>query len=161
MVPIYNLWVFIAMIITGAATVATGGTLIASFLGTSYIVGAIIMALLNMCIAIFGADIIRKTSTAMTFGIIAMMIVLVIITLATKSKDLVSVMSSGWTPPVGSRSLGSGAWRIFVLTCSSCSWALGLGAVAQHMQSKKSCIAGGASAGLLGAFAFLLMFILA
>ena len=160
MVPIYNLWVFIAMIITGAATVATGGTLIASFLGTSYIVGAIIMALLNMCIAIFGADIIRKTSTAMTFGIIAMMIVLVIITLATKSKDLVSVMSSGWTPPVGSRSLGSGAWRIFVLTCSSCSWALGLGAVAQHMQSKKSCIAGGASAGLLGAFAFLLMFII-
>ena len=160
MVPIYNLWVFIAMIITGAATVATGGTLISSFLGTNYIVGAIIMALLNMCIAIFGADMIRKTSTGMTFGIIGMMILLVIITLATKSKDLFSVLGSDWYPPVGGRSLGNGAWRIFVLTCSSCSWALGLGAVAQKMTTKKACIAGGASAGILGAFAFLLMFII-
>ena len=42
---------------TGATTVATGGTLIASFLGVDYIIGAIIMALLNMCIAVFGVEI--------------------------------------------------------------------------------------------------------
>ncbi len=160
MVPIYNLWVFIAMIITGATTVATGGTLIASFLGVDYIIGAIIMALLNMCIAMFGTDMIRKSSTAMTFGIIAMMVVLVVITIAKKGNDLVSFFSSDWYPPSGGRSFGNGAWRVFVLCCSSCSWALGLGAVAQKMQTKKACAAGGLSAGILGAFAFFLMYVI-
>lgn len=160
MVPIYNLWVFVAMIITGATTVATGGTLIASFLGVDYIIGAIIMALLNMCIAVFGVEMIRKSSTYMTFGIIAMMVVLVVITVATKGRELVEFLGSDWYPPTGGRSWGNGAWRVFVLTCSSCSWALGLGAVAQKMQTKKACAAGGLSAGILGAFAFFLMYII-
>ena len=160
MVPIYNLWIFIAMIITGAATVATGGTLISSFLGVPYIVGAIIMAAMNLVLAIFGADMIRKSSTTMTFAIIGLTLLLVVITLATKSKELVEVLSSGWYPPAGGRSFGNGAWRIFVLCCSSCSWALGLGAVAQKMQTKKACVAGGVFAGILGASVFLLMFII-
>lgn len=160
MVPLYNLWVFIAMIITGAATVATGGTLISSFLGVPYIWGAVIMAALNLVLAIFGADMIRKSSTIMTIAIITMTILLVIITLATKGPELGKILSSSWYPPKGGRSFGSGAWRIFVLTCSSCSWALGLGAVAQKMQTKKACYTGGFSAGILGAAVFFLMFII-
>lgn len=159
MVPLYNLWVFFAMILTGASTVAIGGELVASFLNVSYIGGAIMLAVLIMCISIFGAEMVRKSSTVMTFGMIGMMVLLVIITIAKKGSDVSAVLSSGWYPPSGGRTLGSGAWRIFVLTCSSSSWALGLGAVAQKMQTKKSCIAGGVSAGVLGAFAFFLMFI--
>ena len=159
MVPLYNLWVFFAMILTGASTLAVGGTLISNMLGISYLGGAVILGVLIMCIAIFGAEMVRKSSTAMTFGMIAMMILLVIITLVKKGGDLSAVLSSNWYPPVGGRSLGNGAWRIFVLTCSSSSWALGLGAVAQKMQTKKACVAGGISAGVLGAFAYLLMFI--
>ena len=100
------------MIITGATTVATGGTLIASFLGVDYIIGAIIMALLNMCIAVFGVEMIRKSSTYMTFGIIAMMVVLVVITVATKGRELVEFLGSDWYPPTGGRSWGNGAWRV-------------------------------------------------
>ena len=96
----------------------------------------------------------------MTFGIIAMMVVLVVITVATKGRELVEFLGSDWYPPTGGRSWGNGAWRVFVLTCSSCSWALGLGAVAQKMQTKKACAAGGLSAGILGAFAFFLMYII-
>lgn len=159
MVPLYDLWVFFAMVLTAASTISIGGELIASFAGVGYIAGEIILAIIIMCISIFGAEIVRKTSTVMTFAMILMMILLVIITLWKKGDDLAAVLSADWYPPVGGRSLANGGWRIFVLTCSSCSWALGLGAVAQKMTTKKSCLVGGLSAGLLGAFAFFLMFL--
>ncbi len=160
LVPFYDLWVSFAMIITGAATVATGGSLIASFLGIPYLAGTIIMAMLALVIATFGADIVRKSSTVMTFGMIGMMALLVIITLVTRGSQLAQTISSSWYPPYEGRSFGNGAWRVFVLCCSSCSWALGLGAVAQKMQSKKASFAGAASAGVCGAFAFFLMWLI-
>lgn len=95
----------------------------------------------------------------MTFGMIGMMALLVIITLVTRGSQLAQTISSSWYPPYEGRSFGNGAWRVFVLCCSSCSWALGLGAVAQKCRVKAS-FAGAASAGVCGAFAFFLMWLI-
>lgn len=157
MVPLYDLWILLAMVLTAASTIATGGMLIANFLNSSYIVGAIIMAALVTVVAIFGADIVRKASTAMMFGLIGLMLLLLIITVVMKGGALVQYLSSGWEP-ADCPPLREGFWRIFVLTCASSSWALGVGGLAQKLKTKKDCVAGALTAGVSGALAFLLMF---
>jgi len=84
MVPLYDLWILLAMVLTAASTIATGGMLIASFLGSAYVVGAVVMAALVTVVAIFGADIVRKASTVMMFGLIGLMILLLVITFVHK-----------------------------------------------------------------------------
>lgn len=157
MVPLYDLWILLAMVLTAASTIATGGKLIASFLGSAYVVGAVVMAALVTVVAIFGADIVRKASTVMMFGLIGLIILLLVITFVHKGGALLRYLSSGWEPEA-CPPLAEGFWRIFILTCGSSSWALGVGSLAQKLKTKKDCVAGAFTAGISGALAFLLMF---
>ena len=115
------------------------------------------MAALVTVVAIFGADIVRKASTVMMFGLIGLMILLLVITFVHKGGALLRYLSSGWEPEA-CPPLAEGFWRIFILTCGSSSWALGVGSLAQKLKTKKDCVAGAFTAGISGALAFLLMF---
>lgn len=159
MVPLYDLWVFFAMVITGAATVATGGTLVASFLGVSYALGIVIMTALILVIGVLGAEVVRKASTGMMFAMVGMMLLLLVITLARKGDMIAQNFAINWQPD-NVLPLGRGFWRVFVLCCSSSSWALGLGGLAQKMTTKKSTLAGSCSAGIMGGLAYFLMFLI-
>lgn len=157
--PVYELWLLLAMVLTGAATVATGGALIAGFLNTSYLVGALIMAGLNIVIAVFGAEMVRKAGTGMMFAMIGLTLLFMILVVVFHGDALMANFRNKWNPET-ILPMGRGAWRVFVLCCSASSWALGLGAIAQKMTySKKACAVGGWSCGILGSLAFLFMFI--
>ena len=56
------------------------------------------MAALVTVVAIFGADIVRKASTVMMFGLIGLMILLLVITFVHKGGALLRYLSSGWEP---------------------------------------------------------------
>lgn len=159
LMPIYEIWVLLAMIITGASVVATGGILISDLFHIPYVLGAVIMAVCNIVIAVFGADMVRKTSTGMMFAMIGMMFLIMILVAASHGEMLVHNLTTGWTPE-NVQPFGKGIWRIFTLSASASSWALGLGAMAQKLCSRKSTLIGGISAGVGGAFAFFLMFLI-
>lgn len=153
--PVYELWQLISMVITSAIVIATGSLIIAQYLKVSILTGAIILGAVNVVIAIFGANIIRKTSTLMSILIIFLLCVLVVIVMGNNGAAFINLIKINWKP-AEANSFGVGIWRIFTLACAGSVWSLGLGAVAQKMITKKHSFAAAISAGAGGALIFLL-----
>lgn len=153
--PIYEIWQFLSMLLTGAVVIATGGELMALLLNVPFLAGAAILAAIIVVLATFGAGIIRKSSTIMTALIIVIILVLVIIVMVNKGDSFTELVKSNWVPE-DAPSFGNGIWRIFTLACAGSVWSLGLGAVAQKMATKKHSVAAAISAGIGGGLIFLL-----
>lgn len=60
--------------------------------------------------------------------------------------DVRLMIRDNWVPE-SSRGMAVGIWRMFTLTCASSAWAIGIGAVAQKMTSRRHVVAAALTAG--------------
>lgn len=155
LMPIYELWQLIAMVLTGAVVVASGSTMLTQLLGLPTLISAVIMSVVIILVAIFGAAVVRASSTVMTILILALLLVLLIIVMSIRGDHIAELFRIGWKPDNDNTFLG-GLLRLFMLACAGSVWSLGLGSVAQKIKTKKHCFAAAASAGVGGALLFVL-----
>jgi uncharacterized membrane protein YkvI len=152
--PIYELWLIMSMILTGASCLSAGGSIISQLTGWSVLAGAIIMALINLLVALRGTEFLKKYATLLMAIMIVLFITLVCLALYLRGDNLVYLVSTGWTPDT-SPGLAVGMWRVFMLACSTSIWSLGLGIVAQKMVTRGQTFAAALLSGLGGAMVFI------
>ena len=139
--PLLEVFLILAMIVGGSSVIAMGGTFFNSLFGMPVFAVALLMALVSSLLVLWGANLVRKSSTFMTIVLVAGFFLLVIFAAKTKAQRLSSIIA-GWEVPQSVTFL-SGVGPALSLGLSHASNALTLSSVSQNIRTKKdACMVG-------------------
>lgn len=139
--PLLEVFLILAMIVGGSSVIAMGGTFFNSLFGMPVFIGAVLMAVISSLLVLWGADLVRKSSTFMTVVLVAGFFLLVAFAAGTKSERLFSIIAR-WDVPDEVRFL-TGVAPALSLGLSHASNALTLSSVSQNIRTfKDACMVG-------------------
>lgn len=139
--PLLEVFLILAMIVGGSSVIAMGGTFFNSLFGMPVFIGAVLMAVISSLLVLWGADLVRKSSTFMTVVLVAGFFLLVVFAAGTKSERLSAIITS-WEVPHGVRFL-TGVAPALSLGLSHASNALTLSSVSQNIRTfRDACMVG-------------------
>lgn len=151
--PLLEVFLILAMIVGGSSVIAMGGTFFNSLLGIPVFMGAVLMAVISSLLVLWGAELVRKSSTLMTVVLVVGFFLLVLFAAQTKSERLFSIITN-WEVPEGVRFL-SGVGPALSLGLSHASNALTLSSVSQNIRTGKDACMVGFISFLLNSAAFI------
>ena len=151
LMPLYELWQLLTVVVTGAGVIASGVSVVQTFIPIPTLVAAIFFGLVVLVLAIFGEEFVRRTSTGLSVAFLIFVLVFLAIIIRERGDKIAEMISSNWTPD-DAPGFATGIFRMFTLTCASTAWSIGIGAVAQKMTKRSHSIAAALTAGVGAAF---------
>ncbi|MCI9146743.1 MAG: hypothetical protein HFG73_00540 [Hungatella sp.] len=151
--PLLEIFLVLAMIVGGSSVIAMGGTFFNSLLGMPVFLGAVLMALISSLLVLWGANLVRKSSTFMTIVLVVGFFLLVVFAAGTKAQRLSAIISR-WETPAGIGFL-SGVVPALSLGLSHASNALTLSSVSQNILTRKDAVMVGLISFVLNSSAFI------
>lgn len=132
LLPLLDLFMILAMVVGGSAVISMSGTLLSGLTGLPAIVGALIMAAAGILLDLWGAKIVRFSSTVMTPILIGGFLLLTGLGIFSRTEQLGAVLSNWSTAGI---SLGSGVWGAILLGFSNLGMVTSLCSVEQKVQT--------------------------
>ncbi|WRS28712.1 hypothetical protein U6B65_06145 [Oscillospiraceae bacterium MB08-C2-2] len=133
--PILEVYMVIAMIVSGSAVVAMGATLLHELIGAPPIVGAIGMSAICMCLVLWGESLIRKSSVVISMVMIGGLLLLAFFSIQYRAGTLADMISSGYVPE--GATMSSGIRKALALGFSNSANALVLTSVEQTVTKRR------------------------
>ena len=144
----------IAMIVGGSAVIAMSSTFLNDLLGIPQLGGALIMAVICIVLVLWGAGLVRSASSLMSVVMIAGLVILAVLIISERSKELGTIVSTWYAPEKNSFWIGlPGA---VALGLSNCCNALTLSAVEQKVSRTRDCAAIGIISFVMNSTAFII-----
>ncbi|MFV0412822.1 MAG: hypothetical protein ACK5L3_06050 [Oscillospiraceae bacterium] len=137
--PLLEVYMVIAMIVSGSAVVAMGSTLLNELVGAPKLVGAIAMALICMALVLWGEELVRKSSVVISAFMIGGLALLAFYSISSRA-DILQNMLSSWYVPEGAV-LGPGIMGAMALGFSNSCNALVLSSVEQTVTRRRHSVA--------------------
>lgn len=144
---ILDIYMVIAMIVSGSAVVAMGATLLHELTGAPLIVGALLISAICMCLTLWGESLIRKSSVVISVVMIGGLLLLAFFSIRNRAGELQTMLQSGYVPENASPL--SGVTKALALGFSNSANALVLTSVEQTVTKRRhSWAIGGVSFGM-------------
>ena len=151
--PVLEIYMVIAMIVGGSAVIAMSSTFLNDLLGIPQLGGALIMAVICIVRVLWGAGLVRSASSLMSVVMIAGLVILAVLIISERSKELGTIISTWYAPEKNSFWIGlPGA---VALGLSNCCNALTLSAVEQKVSRTRDCAAIGIISFVMNSTAFI------
>ena len=144
--PVFELWQVLTIMVTGAVVIASGVTILQTFFFFFSLLASLLFSVIVLALSIFGEGVVRKASTTLSVLFFVCEFLFLYIVLKHRGDVLVQMIRDNWVPE-SSRGMAVGIWRMFTLTCASSAWAIGIGAVAQKMTSRRHAVVAALTAG--------------
>lgn len=100
LMPILEIYLMLAMILSGAAVIDMSATFFCDLLGMPKLVGAILMAIINSLLVLWGDKLVRASSTVISVVLLGGFFLLVVFAVYMRQDQLASIFSH-WTVPEG------------------------------------------------------------
>ena len=107
--PVLEIYMVIAMIVGGSAVIAMSSTFLNDLLGIPQLGGALIMAVICIVLVLWGAGLVRSASSLMSVVMIAGLVILAVLIISERSKELGTIISTWYAPEKNSFWIGLGA----------------------------------------------------
>ena len=151
--PLLEIYIILAMLIGGSAVISMGSTFFSSIFPVSALVGGIIMAVLSSILVLWGADLLRKSSTVMTVLLVAGFLFIALFCIFHSQPELSQIFN---TPSSQSQpELFSAIKGAVLLGLSNASNAITLCSVAQNINTSNDAKMVGIISFFLNSFAFI------
>lgn len=147
LLPVFEIWQLLTLIVTVAGVVASGVTLLQTFVNIPTLLASFLFGAVVLVLAIFGEDFVKRSSTVLSVCFFLVVFVFVYTIFKHRGDIIREMFRSNWVPDT-SPGFATGVFRMFTLTCASTAWSIGIGAVAQNMTKKSHAIAAAATAGI-------------
>lgn len=136
LLPVLDLFMILAMIVGGSAVISMAGVFFQDLFGISAIWGAVIMAVMGILLDMWGARLVRMSSTAMTVLLIVGFLALTITGVSMRSDGLSAALSDWNTQGIH---LSSGITGAILLGFSNLGMATSLCSVEQNINTRSQC----------------------
>lgn len=136
LLPILDLFMILAMVVGGSAVISMAGVFFQDLTGMSAIWGSVIMAIMGILLDMWGARLVRASSSLMTIVLIVGFLALAVTGISLRSSEL-SVILSNWSTE-GIR-MKSGLTGAILLGFSNLGMATSLCSVEQNIKTKSEC----------------------
>lgn len=137
LLPVLDLFMILAMVVGGSAVISMGGIFFHDLFGMPAIWGSILMAAMGILLDMWGARLVRMSSTAMTVVLIVGFLALAFAGISMRSGELIRSLSDWSTENIN---LGAGIWGAILLGFSNLGMATSLCSVEQNIHTKQDCI---------------------
>ncbi len=154
LMPIYDFYVMLSMVLGGGAVISMGGTFFAQLFGLPEILGSLLMAALSIVIVVWGAKMIRVTSTAMTIVLVVCFVTLFFYAVGSNMDTLGNIFATWYVPDTAN--LGNGLYRAIIIGFSNFGFVSGMCSIEQNVRTKKDCVVFCIIAIILNGFAWAL-----
>lgn len=151
---VMEVYMLIAMVVGGSSVMAMGGIFLNDLLGVHQVWGSVLMAALSIVIVLWGAKLVRATSSVMSVIMVAGMILLTAFAVYFNPSGFHNMFSAGRVsdhPPIG-----AGIWNAVLLGLSNACNALTLCSVEQTLTQKKHSVTVGICSFILNSMAFII-----
>lgn len=138
LLPVLDLFMILAMVVGGSAVISMAGVFFHDLFGISALWGALIMAVMGILLDMWGARLVRMSSTAMTLLLIVGFVALTATGISMKSGNLMASLSD-WS--LQGISLHAGIKGAILLGFSNLGMATSLCSVEQNIKSRTDCAA--------------------
>lgn len=152
--PILEVFMILAMIVGGSAVIAMGSVFFQELFGIPLLAGAAVMSIISIVLVLWGAELVRKSSTVMSVVMIVGMLSLSAFAIANNPQGLADVFSSDSI--YGQVSLGAGFIGAISLGFSNACNVFTLCAVEQNITEKKDSITLGIVSFIMNSSAFII-----
>ena len=147
LLPLYELWQLLTVVVTGAGVIASGVTVLQTFVPIPTLLAAIIFGAVILLLAIFGEEVVRRASTGLSVAFFVVIFLFLFIIFREKGDIIGKMLTENWNPDPDP-GFGAGVFKMFTLTCASTAWSIGIGAVAQKMTKRSHAVAAALTAGI-------------
>lgn len=151
--PLLEFYLILAMIVGGSSVIAMGGTFFHDLLGIAPFWGQLLMAVISSVLVLWGAELVRKSSTCMTIILLLGFACMIGISCYYGHSALVQQMKS-WYVPEG-KTFWMGVGPAVALGLSNACNALTLSSVSQKLRTTKDVLITGLCAFTLNSFMFI------
>lgn len=151
---IMEIYMLFAMVVGGSSVMAMGGIFLNDLLGVHQVWGSVLMAALSIVIVLWGAKLVRATSSVMSVIMVTGMILLTVFAIYFNPagfQDMFSAERVVQHPPIA-----AGIWNALLLGLSNACNALTLCSVEQTLTEKRHSAAVGICSFILNSTAFII-----
>ena len=137
LLPVLDLFMILAMIVGGSAVISMSGVFFQDLFGVPAIVGAAIMAVMGILLDLWGAELVRLSSSVMT-PILLIGFLLLTGTVIASRLDALQVILSDWS--TAQIDLGAGVTGAILLGFSNLGMVTSLCSVEQKVTRRSECV---------------------
>ncbi len=150
--PLLEVYLILAMIVGGSSVIVMGGIFFQDLLGTPLIYGQLLMAIISSVLVLWGAELVRNTSSFMTVLLLFGFAVMIVVS-CSYGFDSLKCKLANWYVPEG-KNFWMGVGPAVALGLSNACNALTLSSVGQKITTKKDVVLTGILAFFLNTVMF-------
>lgn len=126
-----------ATVMACGACLSGAATIIEAQFQVPYYLTVVVMAVISLCLAIFGAEVVRRSSTWLTYGIIIVLIIMTVVALTNDKSMLGEMWRTGGTEQQQNASPWYAIWRSMVYASFQTTLVVNIVSVSDNLKNRK------------------------